>query len=66
MTDDDDMQPVHVAYFEDGHSGPGWYVWAVEYPEEGAVFYTERPTAEQLRDDMQSVEESNEGKEPTT
>jgi len=23
----------------EGHSGNGWYVWAIEYPEDGALFF---------------------------
>lgn len=25
----------------DGHSGPGWYAWDDEYPEEGSIFLGE-------------------------
>lgn len=26
-----------IAFFEDGHSGKGYYFWMTEYPEEGAM-----------------------------
>lgn len=27
---------ITVSY-TDGHSGPGWYAWFTEYPEEGSI-----------------------------
>jgi hypothetical protein len=38
---DEDMPwpgDVVVEWGEDGHSGPGWYMWCEEYPDEGATF----------------------------
>lgn len=32
-----DGEEIAVDYAEDGHSGPGWYAWFSEYPEEGSV-----------------------------
>lgn len=26
-----------ISFFEDGHSGKGYYFWMTEYPEEGAM-----------------------------
>ncbi|WP_337081310.1 hypothetical protein [Acinetobacter pittii] len=26
-----------IAFFDDGHSGKGYYFWMTEYPEEGAM-----------------------------
>ncbi|EXE12794.1 hypothetical protein J558_4057, partial [Acinetobacter baumannii 1106579] len=26
-----------IKFFEDGHSGKGYYFWMTEYPEEGAM-----------------------------
>ena len=40
---------VIVSYGETGHSGPGWYSYYAEYPEEGSEFWgSERPTFQQL------------------
>jgi hypothetical protein len=40
---------VIVTYGEDGHGGPGWYVYYAEYPEEGSEFWgAERPTFKAL------------------
>ena len=31
-----------------GHSGPGFYVWLTEYPDEGSAFFQVEPTAEEI------------------
>lgn len=36
-------KPCEIAYCEEGHSGPGYYVWSTEYPEEGASFLCNEP-----------------------
>ena len=34
----DDPESISIDRSEDGHSGPGWYAWSDEYPEEGSIF----------------------------
>lgn len=29
---------IAVEYYTDGHEGPGWYCWDVQYPEDGSCF----------------------------
>jgi hypothetical protein len=39
----------HVTLVEsDGHSGPGFYAWLTEYPDEGSAFFQTKPTTEEL------------------
>lgn len=35
MTAEQMETPVTISYFADGHSGPGYYAYCSEYPEEG-------------------------------
>lgn len=37
LTPDQLETPITIAWFEDGHSGRGYYVYLTEYPEEGCV-----------------------------
>lgn len=38
---DFDAEPdteIVVDLADEGHSGPGWYAWLAEYPEDGSIF----------------------------
>lgn len=51
VRNDMDMNTTNVTLKQAtyGHSGPGWYAWCSEYPDEGAVFFPRgRPTMEEL------------------
>jgi hypothetical protein len=34
----DEPYDASVAWGDEGHSGPGWYAYYTEYPDEGSVF----------------------------
>lgn len=38
---------VSVEFHEEGHSGPGWYAWNTEYPEEGSTLLDEPSPAKE-------------------
>lgn len=49
--DDGELTEVKVIKSDNGHEGPGWYVWEVDCEEDGYVLFSKtRPTAEQLRE----------------
>ena len=33
----EDAEPITIGYLRDHESGPGWYVWCQDHPEEGSV-----------------------------
>jgi hypothetical protein len=42
------MEYVVFVYWEDGHSGPGWYYYDREYPDEGSCgAFSSRSEAEE-------------------
>lgn len=49
-----------VKFSQEGHSGPGYYVWLEEYPEEGSAHFDSMPTAA----DLQHVFGTDEGESP--
>lgn len=47
MTDLSD-NPFVTLVESNGHSGPGFYAWLTEYPDEGSAFFQTKPTSEEL------------------
>ena len=41
---------MSIEYIEDGHSGPGLYVWPTEYPDEGSTLLGEADPTKAERD----------------
>lgn len=37
MAKPNEKPTAYVRYFDEAYGGPGWYWWAAEYPEDGAV-----------------------------
>ena len=40
-----DEENIKMAYQKEGHSGPGYYFWDVEYPEDGSVLVSAKDVA---------------------
>lgn len=53
--DDDELAESAISYASPDdpglhkcHSGPGWYVWYAEYPDEGSLHFDHEPTDAEL------------------
>lgn len=64
---DEDMPypgDVIVEWGDEGHSGPGWYMYCEEYPDEGATFVSPNkepfPALAKLLDDIEARRASDE------
>jgi len=49
--DPEEAMPVTIGYLPEHEDGPGWYVWAQEYPEEGSLPLVTYATADKTTSD---------------
>ena len=48
---------------ENGHSGPGWYVYSDQYPDEGSMYCPTEQEADVLVDQMNNADQNEPAEE---
>ena len=44
-------------YFDDGHSGAGWYVYSDQYPDEGCIFAGTEDAADRMAAEINAMDD---------